>query len=129
MSQTLEVLVLLATSVQLDHHHHLLALVANTTPSGNKVSAVNVLLVISVQMLQPTSLNALKVSFVLMDQLQLFHVQKEATRTIPWVISLTIARCAQLECTVRSVACLSPQASVRVAGIALVGHGKRCHLI
>jgi len=126
-TQTLEVLVLLVTSVQWDHHPHLPALVARTPPSGNRVNAVFVLLAISVQMLQPTSRNALKVSFAPMVLHQLLHVRREAIRITPWVINLMIASCAQLVCTVSLMACLGPQACVQVAGIALVDHGKGCH--
>lgn len=80
-SQTLEVLALLVTFAQLDHLLHLPVLVASTIPSGNRVSVVSVLLVISVQMLQPTSLIALRVTIAPMDQHSLFHVLKEATKT------------------------------------------------
>ena len=126
-TRTLEVLVLLVTSVQWDHHPHLPALVVHTPPSGNRVNAVFVRLVISVQMRQPTSLNALKVSIAPMVLHQLLHARGEAIRTTPWVISLTIVNCAQLECTASLMACLGPQACVRVAGIVLVDLGKGCH--
>lgn len=82
-TQTLEVLVLLVTFVQWDRHLHLPAWVVHTPPSGNRVNAVFVRLVISVQMLQPTSLNALKVSIAPMVQHQLLHVPGEAIRTTP----------------------------------------------
>lgn len=99
----LEVLVLPVTFVQMDHHLPLHALVARTPHSGNRVSAVFVLLVISVQMLQPTSLTVLKVTIAPVAHRQLSHVQKEATRTILWAISLMTAKCAQLECSVSSM--------------------------
>lgn len=80
-SQILEVLALLVTFAQLDHLLHLPVLVASTIPCGNRVSVVSVLLVIFVQMLQPTSLIALRVTIAPMDQHSLFHVLKEATKT------------------------------------------------
>ena len=128
-SQILEVLALLVTFAQLDHLLHLPVLVASTIPCGNRVSVVSVLLVISVQMLQPTSLIALRVTIAPMDRHSLFHVLKEATKTTLWVINWKIAKPARLACTVNLMVCLGLQACVQEAGFALVDHGKRSLLI
>lgn len=127
MSQKLEVLAHLVTSVQLDPHIQFPAEVASTTHVGPKVSALFVLQVTSVQMLQLMLLTVPKDITAPMAQHQPFHVQKDLSKTSPWGIKRATAQSALLESTASSVACLSHQDCVQVAGTALVGHGRGCH--
>lgn len=86
MFQKLEVLAHLVTSVQLDHRIQLPAKVVNTIRGGHKVSALCVLLVTSVQMLQPMLLTVQKGTTAPMAQHRPFLVQKDLSRMLPWAI-------------------------------------------